>query len=282
MFTAMPAANVLAPMTAKLVGAATRIVISHHSQVSTYNRLLNIADRWTGSLSNVQAIVSVSNTVSDSLGGKPHPYRAKRFTIHNALSPRIEQHLQALVTSRGKIQAHGCKVIAIGRLSPEKNYAALVRAAVHLPDVEVRIIGSGPEEAALKALAADLNVTGRVFFVGHRSREEALTLVADADVFVQPSLFEGHSLAIIEAAKLSLPLIVSNVPGQVEGITAPDGTRCGIVVDAHDHERLAFEIRRLLDNPVHYEIWRGLSGRLGSRATFKAMLDAYEQLGAPL
>jgi glycosyltransferase involved in cell wall biosynthesis len=226
--------------------------------------------------------VSVSNAVSASLNGKPPRYRGKRLTIHNALPPRIEQHVEALAVTRNRSQTKTRRVVAIGRLSPQKNYPVLLRAAALMPDVEVHIIGTGPHEAALKSLAADLNVTDRVTFVGHRSREEALTLLADADVFVQPSLFEGHSLALIEAAKLNLPLIVSNVPSQVEGITAPDGTRCGIVIDVHDDKRLAMEIERLLDQPSHYETWSKLGGRLGGAATFETMLGAYQKLGAPL
>ncbi|WP_262296002.1 glycosyltransferase [Microvirga sesbaniae] len=278
-FTAMPAANVLAPVAARLAGASTHVVISHHSQVGTYNRLLNLVDHWTGSLRSVRSIVSVSRTVSDSLVDKPRVYRRKRMTIHNALPPRIERHLQALASAEDRSMARKRKVVAIGRLSPQKNYPVLLRAAALMPDVEVHIIGSGPDEEALKSLAADLRVTDRVLFVGHRSREEALTLLADADVFVQPSLFEGHSLALIEAAKLHLPLVVSDVPSQVEGVTAPDGTTCGIVVDAHDQRQLALEIQRLIDDPSRYRAWSELSARLGASATFETMLEAYQRLG---
>lgn len=281
-FTAMPAANVLTPVAAKLAGTSTHVVISHHSQVSTHNRFLNIADHWTGSLRSVRSVVSVSNTVSASLDGKPRRYRGKRLTIYNALPPRIEQHVDALAVTKDRSKARNRRVVAIGRLSPEKNHTVLLRMAALMPDVEVNIIGSGPDEGALRSLAAELNITDRVIFVGHRSREETLTLLADADVFVQPSLFEGHSLALIEAAKLHLPLIVSDVPSQIEGITAPDGTRCGIVIDAHDDRRLALEITHLLDDPSHYETWSGLGGRLGAAATFETMLGAYQKLGGPL
>lgn len=282
LFTAMPAANVLAPVAAKLAGTSTHVVISHHSPVSTYHRLLNVADYLTGSLRSVRSIVSVSNAVSASLDGKPRRYRGKRLTIHNALPPHVEQQVEALSATRSKSQARSRRIVAIGRLSPEKNYQVLLRAAALMPDVEVQVIGAGPDEGVLKSLAADLNVTDRVTFLGHRSREETLRLLADADVFVQPSLFEGHSLALIEAAKLHLPLIVSNVPSQVEGITAPDGTRCGIVIDVHDDKKLAMEIEQLLDNPCHYETWSRLGAQLGAAATFETMLGAYQKLGAPL
>ncbi|MEJ2036831.1 MAG: glycosyltransferase, partial [Maritimibacter sp.] len=91
-FTAMPAANVLAALAGRLAGQQS-VVISHHSPIETHNPVLNLADSLTGSLRSVEGVVSVSDTVSASLDGKPKPYQRKRKTIHNALPPRIESHL---------------------------------------------------------------------------------------------------------------------------------------------------------------------------------------------
>ena len=174
------------------------------------NPLLNAVDGWTGSWKNVATVVCVSDAVGASLKGKPRSYLAKRRIIRNALPPRIEAHLAALASKRHHRQAKARRVVATGRLAAQKNYPVLLRAAVHMPDVQVQIVGAGPDEDMLKAMARDLAVTNRVTFLGHRPREETLELLAAGGVFVQPSLFEGHSLALIEAAKLRLPLIVSN------------------------------------------------------------------------
>jgi glycosyltransferase involved in cell wall biosynthesis len=170
--------------------------------------------------------------------------------------------------------------VAIGRLAYQKNYPVLIRAAVHLPDVRIQIIGEGSDEASLKTLAHDLGVAGRVEFLGFRPRSEALEILAAADVFVQPSLFEGHSLALIEAAKLGLPLIVSDAQVQIEGVTLPDGSICGAVVGLHDDQALAREILRLLDEPDHYATAARRSTELGAAATYDAMIAAYEGLVA--
>jgi glycosyltransferase involved in cell wall biosynthesis len=277
-FTAMPAANVLAPIAARLAGASTRIVISHHSPVSTHSRILNKIDGWVGSWPNVQTVVTVSDAVGESLHGKPNAYVAKRRTIHNALPPDIEALLTTLSAERERKATHGRRVVATGRLFPQKNYPVLVRAAAHMPDVKVVIVGTGPEEAMLKALAAELGVTDRIDFVGHRSRKEALGLLSEGDIFVQPSWFEGHSLGLIEAAKLQLPLVVSNVPVQIEGITAADGTACGIAVDPSDDKALAREILRLLDDPAHYLTWTDRARHLANAITYEGMILKYEEL----
>lgn len=279
-FTAMPAANVLAPLAARAAGAATRVIISHHSPAQTYNRYLNLADGLVGCLTNVPIVISVSHAVATSLDGKPRSYGAKRRTVRNALPRHVEAQLASLAARRRPRSAANRRVVATGRLAPQKNTAALIRAAEHLSDVEICIVGSGSEDSLLRALAQDLNVTDRVHFMGHRPREEALRLLATGDVFVQPSLFEGHSLALIEAAKLGLPLIVSNVPTQVEGVTSGDGTRCGLIVEPVDHLALARSIQHLMDDEAAYGLWSDRAQMLAAESSFEAMMGAYEELVA--
>lgn len=277
-FTAMPAANVLVPLAAGLAGTGARVVISHHSPVDTYNPVLNMADGLMGRLGGVETIISVSDTVKASQDGRSGAYKAKRKTIHNALPPAIEAHLAQLAQGRDRRRAQGRTVIAAGRLAAQKNYPVLIRAAAHMPDVEVQIVGAGADEGALKALARELGVEGRVRFLGHRTREETLRLVAAADVFAQPSLFEGHSLALVEAAKLGMPMVVSDAPVQIEGVSAPDGVQCGLIAPVHDDVALAKAILSLLDDPALYDRYAGLARHLGQAATYEAMLNKYQAL----
>jgi glycosyltransferase involved in cell wall biosynthesis len=279
-FTAMPMANVLVPLAVRLGGLSTKVVTSHHTPVDTYNRVLDRADAVTGSMAAVKTIVSVSNAVAASLDGKSTGYRAKRRTIHNALPPHIEQLLGDLDKAQAPRVARGRTVVATGRLAPQKNYPLLIRSARHLDAVSINIVGIGPDQDMLATLARDQGVEGKIHFLGHHPREEALAIVAAGDVFAQVSLFEGHSLALIEAAKLALPLVVSDVPAQTEGITASDGTRCGIVVGADDDAALAHEIARLLDEPDYYAAWSERSRRLGEEATYARMVAAYRTLAA--
>jgi glycosyltransferase involved in cell wall biosynthesis len=278
-FTALPAANVLAPIAATLARRRVRVVISHHSPSDTYNPALNLVDGLTGSLASVAHIVGVSDAVRRTHQGKPATYRRKLKTIKNTLPPDVEARIARLAEAR-QGRRTGRQVVAIGRLAEQKNYPVLLRAAVHMPDVVVRIVGDGSEGLALKALAAELGVAGRVQFLGFHPRAETLEILAGGDVFVQPSLFEGHSLALIEAAKLGMPLVVSDAQVQIEGVTAPDGALCGAVVGVQDDRSLAREILRLLDDPAHYAVAAAQATALGAAATYDAMITSYEQLMA--
>ncbi|MFZ3482958.1 glycosyltransferase [Sphingomonas sp. 3-13AW] len=277
--SSMPAANVLLPIAVTVARVPTRVFVSHHSPISTHNRLLDRIDGWTGCLPCVAGIVSVSHAVTATLSGKPDAYRAKTRTIHNALSERIERLLDTLPRRHG---ADGpLRLVAIGRLAYQKNYPVLIRAMAHVPDAVLEIIGGGEEHAALSALIAELGLGDRVTLCGLLPRNVALAKAASADVFVQVSRYEGHSLALIEAARLGLPLIVSDVAVQVEGVTAEDGTQCGIIVPLDDPRALAAAIMEMRQ-PATRAHWAALATHLGGEASNARMLDAYEALLAPV
>jgi glycosyltransferase involved in cell wall biosynthesis len=279
--TAMPAANVLVPLVARLASPRTRVVTTHHSPTSTHSRLLDTLDGLTGRLPQVAAVVSVSKAVEDSLAHKAPAYRAKCRTITNALPPDVERETDALARLRDRSASHRRTIVSTGRLAYQKNYPMLIRAMTHLPDARLDIIGGGPDEASLRALAEELGLNDRVVFRGRHPRAEALRLLADGDVFAQVSRFEGHSLALIEAARLGIPLVVSDIPEQVEAVTLPDGERCAAIVPLEDDAGLAAAIRSLLDDRAHYAAAADAARRLAAQSRFSDTVDAYASILLP-
>ncbi|MGK2910288.1 MAG: glycosyltransferase family 4 protein [Sphingobium sp.] len=279
--SSMPAANVLVPFFARIFSPNTRVIVSHHSPANVYKPALNFLDRFTGSGKNVAAVVSVSASVNRTLDDKPAAYRRKRVTINNAIPPRIEELLERL-----RLRAIGRpltrNIVVSGRLEWPKNHPMLIRAVALMRDVTVDVLGCGADEVELRAMMVDLGVADRMHMLGNRDREEALTFLSLGDVFVQVSLFEGHSLALIEAAKLGLPLVVSNVPSQVDAITSSDGTRCGIAVDLEDDAGLARAVESILDDPEQRALWSARSLKLAHELTFEKMMQQYVALTRPL
>lgn len=272
--SAMPAANVLLALLGRFVSPTTSLVLTHHSPTHVYRKLLSLLDRWGGVGSNVKAIVCVSETVRLSLDGMPPAYRAKLRVIKNSLPPAIDAHIAGLVANR-EPRKGPISVVACGRLEEVKNHAMLLRALARVPNMEARIIGSGHLEDALKSLARDLGIADRVNFLGNQSREDALTLMAGADIFVQMSLFEGHSLALIEAAKLGMPLVVSDFPGQIEGIVSQDGGICGLVVPLDKDDVLVQVLTELANDTDLRRDWSRKASVLGQQASFAHMIAQY-------
>lgn len=280
--TVMPACNVIVPMAVTAARVSTRVFVTHHSPTTTHNPSLDRLDSWTGRLACVEAVVSVSDAVGASLAHKPASYRAKRRTIHNALPAALEQELDRLRAARHP-PGPPVRIVALGRLTAQKNYPQLIDAMAQVAGAELDIVGGGEDEAALRARADIRCPMGTIAFRGHVPRARALAIAAAADIFVQVSLYEGHSLALIEAARLGLPLVVSDVPEQVEAITARDGTRCGLVVPLGDADALARELNMLVSDPWAREAYCALALRLAAEGSNAAMVAQYAGLlGLPL
>lgn len=99
------------------------------------------------------------------------------------------------------------RLLAVGRLAPEKGLDTLLLAAEGLP-VEVVLAGTGPEESRLRAMAGST-----VTFLGHVERDALPALYADADVLVMPSRSEPWGMALNEAALAGLPLVSTTSAG---------------------------------------------------------------------
>jgi glycosyltransferase involved in cell wall biosynthesis len=115
----------------------------------------------------------------------------------------------AAATSRFKI---GC----IGRLDYQKNLPALVEAVSPL-DVELVLVGEGPQKAHLAELAKAARA--KITLAGNLPNQDLPALLGTLDLFVLPSFYEGHPKALIEAMSCGLPVIGARVQGIRELIT---------------------------------------------------------------
>jgi glycosyltransferase involved in cell wall biosynthesis len=148
-------------------------------------------------------------------------------------------------------------VLWVGRLDPVKGVDFLLRAVAMLAgksDVRLLLVGDGPERNRLKALAQDLQLQDRVFFLGPRS--DVPSLLKIAELFVFPSRTEGLPNALLEAMAAAKPIVATDVPGCRDLI---QHEQTGLLVPYGDTPALAAAISRLLADA-------GLSCRLGQQA----------------
>jgi glycosyltransferase involved in cell wall biosynthesis len=108
--------------------------------------------------------------------------------------------------------APGARFVYFGRLSPEKGIATLIRAAAEA-QVGIDVIGTGPAESELRALAAGRDVR----FLGYLTGTKLNAAVSSARAVVVPSeWYENAPLAVLEGAALGKPLIVARIGGLPE------------------------------------------------------------------
>lgn len=137
------------------------------------------------------------------------------------------------------------RLLALGRLHPNKAFDVLLRAMPLLPDVTLAIAGEGPEREALLRLAGALGVAGRVAFLGWR--EDTGALLAACDILVCPSRHEPLGNVVLEAWSASKPVVAAAAQGPTELIA--DGVT-GLLVPKEDPAALAAAIAGLLADPA--------------------------------
>jgi len=143
-------------------------------------------------------------------------------------------------------------VLYVGRLSVEKNVGKLIKdfKIFGKNDVQLLIVGYGPERLRLEQLTNDLNMIEKITFVGPRKDVERFYKAAD--IFVLPSKYEGFGQVILEAMAAGLPCIAyKRVLPEYEVASEEiieDGIT-GFCVDPSNEDEFQEKLRYLIDHP---------------------------------
>lgn len=165
-------------------------------------------------------------------------------------------------------------MVMVARFEPQKDQATLLRALGGLRDQawELDLIGEGPLMPEMKALAASLGLAERVRFLGQRT--DVHHLLAQAQISLLVTNWEGLPLSILEAMRAGLPVIASDVGGVAEMIE--DGGT-GYLVPRGGIELVSERIARLLRDP-------DLRSRLGAsgRSRYESQFTLEHSVGRTL
>ena len=154
------------------------------------------------------------------------------------------------------------RLLAMGRLHPNKGFDVLLRAVALLPRGHLYLAGAGPEEAALRALAAELGIMDRVSFLGWR--RDIGALLAAADMFICSSRHEPLGNIVLEAWSAAKPVIAAAAQGPSELISHG---KDGVLVPREDAAALAAAIASLAESPERAAALAA-AGRAHFTATF--------------
>jgi L-malate glycosyltransferase len=203
----------------------------------------------------VDRYLAVSREIADELVERLGWPAAKVEVVYNAVDlSRFEVTAPpGLREQLGGSEARPL-VLTAARLDPQKGHRVLLEAAARLPEAIFLLAGEGPERERLEGLAAELGVAERVRFLGRR--DDVPQLLAACDVFALPSLYEGSSLAVLEAMAAGKAVVSSAIGGTEELVE--DGIS-GLLVPPGDADALAKALRRLLGDA-------GLREELAARA----------------
>lgn len=233
-------------------------------------------------LQRVDAIVAVSESVQARLAEVCRLPSDSIQVISNGVDvPRLEDPLLERRTLRRQLGiSEGSIVIgSVGRLVRVKDFGNAVTALGHLVrdgvDVHLLLVGDGPFRETLEDQAKAAGVSDRLHLVGQQ--QNIASWLSAMDLYVNSSLSEGMSQAILEAMATGLPLVVTDV-GENARLAGGDDA-CGLVIPPGDSPALADAVKQLAaDSARRAELARRATERHRFEYSTKRMLSVYEQL----
>jgi glycosyltransferase involved in cell wall biosynthesis len=141
-----------------------------------------------------------------------------------------------------------CEILSIGTVIPRKGHDILLRALARLFDLDWHLTIAGaldrdpPHAHGLLALAEDLGIAHRVRFAGELVGTALEAAWQAADLFALATYYEGYGMAIAEALKRGLPVVVT-AGGAAGALITPEA---GCVCPVGDRDQLSKSLRRLI------------------------------------
>ena len=177
----------------------------------------------------------------------------------------------------------GCRrLLWVGRYVKGKGIDFLIHAAAALvrevPDLQLTLVGEGPEEAEIRQLATELRLDGHIEYLPFMTYDQMPAQYQRAEMLVLPSLHEGVPRTMLEAMACGRPVVISDFEHLRELVSGG-----GLMFPKGDVTALADAIRNLLEHPDEAD-------ELGRRAretiirqnswrnTVESTLDLYREL----
>jgi glycosyltransferase involved in cell wall biosynthesis len=188
----------------------------------------------------------VRNELIEDMALRPDRIVTVPNPVETATLARAAREARANVAP-GILPAGRRHVVAVGRLHRQKGFDVLIEAlAAQAPDVDLTILGEGPERGALEVLARQRGVAGRVHMPGFVP--DVPSILAWADLFVLSSRWEGFGHVIVEAMAAGIPVLATDCPYGPRDILRHGET--GWLVPPEAADALAAAMSQLLGDPA--------------------------------
>lgn len=140
------------------------------------------------------------------------------------------------------------KVMAMGRLSPEKGFDNLIKSFKTVVErnnnAKLYILGDGPLKNHFEKLIFSLGLSNNVYLVGHKTNP--FFIMKNCDLFVLPSYYEGQSMVLLEAMTVGINILASRIPANEYVL---DYGKYGMLTE-NDADSLANCIQKFLINDI--------------------------------
>jgi len=234
------------------------------SDVKRLGRIPHIAKRIRGALKQASGVIAVSQDLADTMRSLGL-YAGDVRVIPNGVDPALFRPRDRADARRALgLPVAGRRVVCVGHLDEVHGQELLLEALAHHDapsDVVLDLVGGGPQ-APLRRRAGELELAGRVNFVGAVAPEQVPLWFAAANASAHPGLWAGCPNAVLESLACGTPCLASDLPEMREAL--PSRTE-GILV-RRDPSAFARGLMMLLaafaGNPRPPRTWDDVAGEV--------------------
>lgn len=246
-------ADLYGRVAARMTGGAAIFTHSHNiddwKKRALFNALDNFTMRWN------HTVYAVSDKVRDFLISRGAP-AAKIKSLYNGINIESRRRRpagfdRAVWRAQFGIGPDDKLLTHIGRQDIQKAHTRLIAGfdefAARHPEWKLLCVGGEGrvKEEVAAAAAKAARASGRIIFAGHR--RDIAEIMAATDVFILPSLWEGHPIVLLEAMANAKPIIATAVGGVPEMLE--DG-KSAILIPPDDVEKITGAMERMAANPA--------------------------------
>lgn len=181
-----------------------------HTDYSTYSVDVDSEMQMWDKYDN---IISISDDVSKSFI-KTFPLLKSKICLIENIMPMAYMRAKMDEFSVENEMSNGdhTKILSVGRFSPPKNFTSVPKICKAICDMGLNIkwylIGYGGEEELIRKKINEYNMQDNVIILG--KKDNPYPYIKACDIYAQPSLYEGKSMAVREAQILSKPVVITN------------------------------------------------------------------------
>ncbi len=225
----------------------------HFPEMFTKNDLWKLKNWTKFSIQNANHIVTISNFSKKDIVSTYQVSENKITVAYPGYNEGIfytKKDKQKITDTLKKYTIDTTYIIYIGTIQPRKNLVRLMEAVARIENITLALVGKTKGEGRQGWLYKEtldtpkkLGIENRVKFLGYVQNEDLKNLVSGAIAYIQPSLWEGFGIPVLEAMACGCPVIVSNVSSLPEIVG-----KAGLLVDPYSVDQIEQAIRTVLSD----------------------------------
>jgi len=255
-------------------GEMFKMLTIYHPLLEKSKYMSNLYDIQKFVLNYIDRLVFISNNARiNFLSQNPTFEENRAGFIYNGIEDLSEEKKKEVEYLRMNAKRDFIQLVCAGTINTRKGQEILVRAFAKADEkqrekLKIYFLGNGPQKSYLEDLVIKLGISKHFVFTGGVNNVDQY--LAESDIFILPSKDEGLPISIIEAMRVSLPIISTNVAGIPEMI---DHEKNGLLTNPDENSMV--KILNAIDKYNWKEMGKISRGKYEDKFTLEKMINGY-------